>query len=68
MSGISHDMRELEAADSDAARDAIAYFVARIRQEIGSLAAAIGGLDALVFTAGIGENASAVRAAVLGDM
>ncbi len=61
-------MRELEAADSEAARDAIAYFVARIRREIGGLAATIGGLDAIVFTGGIGEHASRVREAVLSDM
>jgi acetate kinase len=68
LSGISQDMRELEAADSDAARDAIDYFVSRIRRELGGLAAAIAGLDALVFTGGIGENASQIRAAVLRDM
>ena len=68
LSGLSHDMRILETADSDAARDAIAYFVARIRREIGGLAATIGGLDAIVFTGGIGENASKVREAVLKDM
>jgi acetate kinase len=61
-------MRELEAADSDAAREAIAYFVARIRRELGGLAATIGGLDAIVFTGGIGENASRIREAALGDM
>ncbi len=68
LSGISHDMRELEAADSEAARDAIAYFVARIRREMGGLAATIGGLEAVVFTGGIGENGSRVREAVLSDM
>ena len=68
LSGISHDMRELEAAGSKAANDAIAYFVARIRREIGGLAAAIGGLDAVVFTGGIGENSAHIREAVLDDM
>lgn len=68
MSGLSNDMRVLEAADGSAAKDAIAYFVSRIRREIGGLAAAIGGLDAIVFTGGIGENAWKVREAVLCDM
>ena len=61
MSGISSDMRVLlESADSRAqiALDVYAY---RIRRELGSLAAALGGLDALVFTAGIGENAAPIR-------
>jgi len=68
LSGLSQDMRALEASDSPAARDAIAYFVARIRYEIGGLAAAIEGVDAIVFTAGIGENAWRVREAVLTGM
>jgi acetate kinase len=68
MSGISNDMRELEASDAPAAKDAIDYFVSRIRREIGGLAAAIGGLDGIVFTGGIGENAWRVREAVLDDM
>ena len=68
LSGLSNDMRELEASDSKAAGEAIAYFVARIRREIGGLAATIGGLDAVVFTGGIGENASRIREAVLSDM
>jgi len=65
MSGLSHDMRVLEASDSPAARDAIAYFVARIRREIGTLASTLDGVDAIVFTAGIGENAWRVREAAL---
>ncbi len=64
LSGISHDMRALEAAGTPEARQAIAYFVHRIRREIGGMAAALGGLDTLVFCGGIGENAVAVRAAV----
>ena len=68
MSGISHDMRELEASDSPAARDAIAYFVARIRCEIASLSATVNGAEAIVFTAGIGEHSWKVRAAALKDM
>lgn len=62
LSGISSDMRDLLAADSADARLAVEVFVARLVREIGALAATIGGLDALVFTGGIGENAAAVRA------
>jgi acetate kinase len=61
MSGISQDMRELEASDSPAARDAIAYFVARIRRELAGLAATVDGVEAVVFTAGIGEHSWKVR-------
>jgi acetate kinase len=68
MSGLSQDMRELEASNSAAARDAIAYFVARARRELGSLAATLSGAEAIVFTAGIGEHAWKVRAAVLTGM
>jgi acetate kinase len=68
MSGLSHDMRVLEASDSPAARDAIAYFVARIRREIGALAASLGGVDAIVFTGGIGEHSWRVREAALSGM
>ena len=64
MSGISQDMRELEASDSPAARDAIAYFVSRIRRELAGLAATVDGVEAVVFTAGIGENSWKVREAV----
>jgi acetate kinase len=68
MSGISQDMRELEASDSPAARDAIAYFVSRIRRELAGLAATVDGVEAVVFTAGIGENSWKVREAVLKGM
>jgi acetate kinase len=68
MSGLSQDMRELEDAKTPDARDAIAYFVSRIKQEIGALAAALGGADAIVFTAGIGEHSAAVREAAMTDM
>jgi acetate kinase len=61
ISGISGDMRELLASDHPHAREAIDYFVLRTGREIASLAGALGGLDALVFTAGIGENAVEVR-------
>lgn len=67
VSGISNDMRELRvhAATHQAARLAIDLFVYRIGRELGSLIAALGGIDALVFTAGIGENDAATRAEVL---
>lgn len=65
VSGISADMRTLLASEAPAARVAINLFVHRVVQQIGALAATLGGLDALVFTAGIGENAAPIRAAVL---
>lgn len=64
VSGISSDMRVLASSESAQAREAIDLFVYRIVREIGSVAAALGGIDALVFTAGIGENAASVRQAV----
>ncbi len=64
VSGISQDMRELLASDKREAREAVDLFCYRIVREIGSLAAALGGLDALVFTGGIGEHAAPVRAQV----
>jgi acetate kinase len=67
VSGISSDMRTLlESSDSRAA-EAVDLYVYRIGRELGSLAAALGGLDALVFTGGIGENAPAIRARVCQD-
>jgi len=68
MSGISQDMRELLASESPAARDAVAYFVARVKHEIGAFAADLGGVDGIVFTAGIGENSWQVREAALEEM
>ena len=65
VSGISQDMRELLASDDPHAREAVELFCYRLVREIGSLAAALGGLDALVFTAGIGEHAAPVRARVI---
>ena len=67
VSGISNDMRRLRAlADSEpSARAAIDLFVYRIGRELGSLVAALGGIDALIFTAGIGESDPATRAEVL---
>ncbi len=64
VSGISQDMRELLASDRPEAREAVDLFCYRIVREIGSLIAALGGLDALVFTGGIGEHAAPVRAQV----
>lgn len=61
VSGISGDMRTLIGSDDPAAAEAVDLFVYRIGREIGSLASAMGGLDTLVFTAGIGENAPLVR-------
>jgi len=61
VSGISPDMRVLLASDRPEAREAVELFCYRIVREIGSLAAALGGLDALVFTGGIGEHAAPVR-------
>jgi acetate kinase len=67
VSGISSDMRELLASTDPRAAEAIDLYVYRIGRELGSLAAALGGLDALVFTAGIGEHAAAIRARVCRD-
>jgi len=61
ISGISNDMRALLGNDEPAARLAVDYFVYRATKEIGALTAALGGLDGLVFTAGIGENSAEVR-------
>jgi acetate kinase len=68
LSGVSGDMRELEASDKPEAREAIEYFVFRIRRELGGLAAVLKGLDAVVFCGGIGENSWAVRERVLEGM
>jgi len=67
MSGISSDMRTLEANDAPEAKAAIDVFIYRIGRELGSLAAALGGLDAIVFTAGIGENSRSLRERVCRD-
>jgi acetate kinase len=67
VSGVSSDMRALLASDEPSARNAIDLFVYRIKRELGSLVAALGGLDALVFTAGIGEHAPDIRARVCRD-
>jgi len=64
VSGISSDMRALGESSDPRAAEAIELFVYRIARELGSLAAALGGLDAIVFTAGIGEHSAPVRAAI----
>lgn len=64
MSGVSGDMRELLARDEPAVREALAVYVYRIQRELGSLVAALEGLDAIVFTGGIGEHAGPIREAV----
>ena len=61
VSGISSDMRTLLASDEPRAKFAVDLFVYRIGRELGSLAGALGGLDAIVFTGGIGEHAVAIR-------
>jgi acetate kinase len=65
LSGVSNDMRELEASDDPKAKLAIDYFVYQIGLNAGMLAAALQGLDAFVFTAGIGENSASLRARVV---
>jgi acetate kinase len=64
LSGVSNDMRELLASKAPLARLAVGYFTYRIVRETGALAAAMGGIDGLVFTGGIGENAPPVRSGV----
>jgi acetate kinase len=65
LSGISNDVRELLASASPSAKLALDYFIYRIVLFAGLLAAAMGGIDGFVFTAGIGENAPGIRAAVI---
>jgi acetate kinase len=67
VSGVSSDMRELLKSSHPHAREAIELFCYRIGRELGSLAAALGGLDAIVFTAGIGEHAVPIRERVCRD-
>jgi len=67
VSGISSDMRTLLASADPNAKAAIDLYVYRICRELGSLAAALGGLDAIVFTAGIGENSAALRERICRD-
>src|SRR5262245_19100731 len=67
VSGVSSDKRELLISTDPRAAEAVDLYVYRIGRELGSLAAALGGLDALVFTAGIGEHAAAIRSRVCRD-
>jgi len=67
ISGISNDLRDLLKSQEPRAIEAIDYFVYRIGQELGALAATLGGLDALIFTAGIGENSPEIRRRVCQD-
>ncbi len=64
VSQLSSDMRDLLDSDDERAREAVDLFVYRAACEIGALAAVLGGIDALVFTAGIGENAPEIRARI----
>ncbi|KAB7622982.1 acetate/propionate family kinase [Alkalilimnicola sp. S0819] len=68
VSGVGSDMRELLASDAPEAREAVELFCYRARRELGDLVAAMGGLDALVFTAGIGENSAEIRAGIAGSL
>jgi acetate kinase len=61
ISGISNDMRDLLASEEPSARLAVDYFVYQAAKQIGALTAVLGGVDALVFTAGIGENSAEIR-------
>lgn len=61
ISGISSDMRKLLRSKDPGARLALEYFVYRAKKEVGAMAASLGGIDALVFTAGIGENSAEIR-------
>jgi acetate kinase len=64
LSGISSDMRDLLASPAAEARQAVDLFVYRATCSVGALTAALGGIDGLVFTAGIGENSAEIRARV----
>lgn len=68
VSGLSNDLRALEQAATAEAEEAMALFAYRAAREIASIAAAIGGLDVLVFTAGIGEHSAAMRARIAGHL
>lgn len=68
LSGLSSDMRTLEGSDAPEAAQAIDYFVFRIAREIGAMAAVLGGVDGVVFTGGIGENSSLIRARALENL
>ena len=68
LSGISPDMRILLASDKPEAAEAVAYYCYSAARHAASLVPALGGLDAIVFTGGVGENAGPVRARILGHL
>ena len=68
LSGISSDMRELLESNHQDAKKAVEYYVYRIRREIGAMTTTMGGIDAIVFCGGIGENAALIREMVLSDL
>ena len=64
LSGVSNDVRDLLASEDPGARLALDYFAFRVAKEVGALTSVLGGLDALIFTAGVGENAPEVRRSI----
>jgi acetate kinase len=68
LSGLSADMRELLASDTAPARLAVDYFVEHVQREIAAMAAALQGIDRLVFTGGIGENAASLRSRIVAGL
>jgi acetate kinase len=68
LSGISNDVKTLSGSDKESARFALDYFAIKTAQFIASMAVAIGGIDGLIFTGGIGENAAGVRKAILSHL
>jgi acetate kinase len=67
ISGVSNDLRDLLPSEAPLAREAVDYFIYRIGQTLGALVASLGGLDALVLTAGVGENSVEIRARICRD-
>lgn len=68
LSGLTHDMRTLTDSEDPRAAEALAYYIARVTREVGALAAAGGGIDALVFTGGVGEHSGVVRKGVADNL
>ena len=68
LSGLTHDMRTLLASALLEAKQAIDYYLFRCRRELGAMSAVLGGLDAMVFCGGIGENAAPIRAGIISGM
>ncbi|PZQ57789.1 MAG: acetate kinase [Phenylobacterium zucineum] len=68
LSGLTNDVRALEASDAPEARFALDYFARKVAQQAAVMAVSMGGIDAMVFTAGIGEHARAIRAAVVAQL